>query len=121
MRRRGSAPRLSSLSFRSSSKVRKPAYTYQANLQGGKKYIGMATSKPALVKRIQTQLSGGKGASSVCKQNKPSSISKVFKHPSVAAAKKAEAARYYSTKAILGSQNVRGAGHTKPFASKYRR
>ena len=98
--------------------MRKPAYTYQANLQGGEKYIGMATSKPALVKRIQTQLSGGKGASSVCKQNKPLSISKVFKHPSVAAAKKAETARYYSTKSILGANKVRGAGHTKPFARK---
>ena len=122
MRRRGSAPRSSSHSFRSSFKVRrtpsKPAYTYQANLKGGKKYIGMATSKPALVKRIQTQLSGGKGASSVCKQNKPLSISKVFKHPSVAAAKKAETARYYSTKSILGANKVRGAGHTKPFARK---
>ena len=32
--------------------------------------------------------------------------------------KKAETARYYSTKSILGANKVRGAGHTKPFAGK---
>mmetsp|Transcript_324 Transcript_324/g.367 ORF Transcript_324/g.367 Transcript_324/m.367 type:complete len:139 (-) Transcript_324:318-734(-) len=102
-------------SARASSSNNKPAYTYQANLSGGRKYIGMATSKAALKKRIQTQLSGGKGASSVCRQSKPTSISRVFKHASVAAAKKAETARYHSTKAILGAHKVRGAGHTKAF------
>jgi len=99
----------------------KSAYTYQANLKGGKKYIGMATSKPALKKRIQTQLSGGKGASSVCRKSKPLSISKVFKHTSVTAAKKAETARYHSTKAILGAHKVRGAGHTKAFSGRFNR
>ena len=39
----------------------------------------------------------------------------VFKHTNVAAAKKAETARYHSTKAILGAHKVRGAGHTKAF------
>ena len=93
----------------------KPAYTYQANLKGGKKYIGMATSKSALQTRIKTQLRGGAGASSVCRHSKPLSVTKVFKHTNVAAAKKAETARYHSTKAILGAHKVRGAGHTKAF------
>lgn len=75
----------------------------------------MASSKGALKKRIQTQLSGGRGASSVCRQSKPLYISKVFKHASVSAAKKAETKRYQSTKAILGADKVRGAGHTKAF------
>ena len=98
-----------------SSRSKKPAYTYQANLKGGKKYIGMASSKAHLKARIKTQLKGGRGASSVCRQSKPVSISKVFRHSSVAAAKKAETKRYHSTKAIYGADKVRGAGHTKAF------
>ena len=93
----------------------KPAYTYQANLRGGKKYIGMASSKANLKTRIKTQLSGGKGASSVCRQSKPLSVSKVFRHTSIVAAKQAETKRYHSTKAIYGADKVRGAGHTSAF------
>ena len=78
----------------------------------------MATSKPNLIKRIHTQLSGSKGASSVCRNSKPLSISKVYKHKNIGAAKKAETARYYSTKAILGPDKVRGAGHTKAFSKR---
>ena len=95
-----------------------PAYAYQANLKGGKVYVGMATSKPNLKKRIQTQLSGSKGASSVCRNSKPISVTRVFKHANVKAAKKAETKRYHSTKAILGANKVRGAGHTKAFPKK---
>ena len=51
----------------------------------------------------------------VCKNNKVRSISGVFKHKSVAAAKAAETKRYHSTKSILGSDNVRGAGNTTNF------
>merc|ERR1712070_1279122 len=120
MRGRGSSRRSSSSrsAHRSSGGRQgssKPAYTYQANLKGGKKYIGMATSKSALQTRIKTQLRGGAGASSVCRHSKPLSVTKVFKHTNVAAAKKAETARYHSTKAILGAHKVRGAGHTKAF------
>ena len=112
--RKSSAPsRKGPASSRKSSD--RPAYTYQANLKGGKKYIGMATSKDNLKKRIQTQLSGGKGASSVCRNSKPISITKVYKHKNIDAAKKAETARYHSTKSILGADKVRGAGHTKAF------
>ena len=111
--RRTGSSRKSPASSRKSS-VR-PAYIYQANLKGGKKYIGMATSKDNLKKRIQTQLSGGKGASSVCRNSKPISITKVYKHKNIDAAKKAETARYHSTKSILGADKVRGAGHTKAF------
>ena len=95
-----------------------PAYTYQANLKGGKVYVGMATSKPNLKKRIQTQLSGSKGASSVCRNSKPISVTRVYKHANVEAAKKAETKRYHSTKAKLGANKVRGAGHTKAFPKK---
>jgi len=66
----------------------------------------------------QTQLSGSKGASSVCRNSKPISVTRVFKHANVKAAKKAETKRYHSTKAILGANKVRGAGHTKAFPKK---
>ena len=121
-RRTGSSRKSSAPSRKGPASSRKrsdrPAYTYQANLKGGKKYIGMATSKANVKKRIQTQLSGGKGASSVCRNSKPISITKVYKHKNVAAAKKAETARYHSTKSILGADKVRGAGHTKAFSKR---
>jgi hypothetical protein len=75
----------------------------------------MAHSKASLKKRVAIQKSGGPGASSVCKNNKVRSISGVFKHKSVAAAKAAETKRYHSTKSILGSDKVRGAGNTTNF------
>ena len=119
MRGRGSSRSSSHSAVAAGGRKRssKPAYTYQVNLKGGKKYIGMATSKSALQTRINTQLRGGAGASSVCRHSKPLSVTKVFKHTNVAAAKKAETARYHSTKAILGAHKVRGAarGHTKAF------
>ena len=92
-----------------------PAYTYQVNFSGGRKYIGMAHTKSSLKTRIATQLSGGPGASAVCKNNRARSVSGVFKHKSAAAAKAAETKRYHSTKAALGADKVRGAGHTKDF------
>ena len=109
----------SSSSSSSSSSSRKrssaPAYTYQVNFSGGRKYIGMAHTKSSLKTRIATQLSGGPGASAVCKNNRARSVSGVFKHKSAAAAKAAETKRYHSTKAALGADKVRGAGHTKDF------
>ena len=99
----------------SSSRPSSPAYTYQVNFSGGKRYIGMAHTKTTLKKRIATQLSGGPGASAVCKNNRAHSVSGVFKHKSVTAAKAAETKRYHSTKAALGADKVRGAGHTKDF------
>ena len=75
----------------------------------------MAHSKASLKHRVAIQKSGGPGASSVCKKNKVFSISGVFKHKSVAAAKAAETKRYHSTKSILGANKVRGAGNTKNF------
>jgi len=75
----------------------------------------MAHTKTTLKKRIATQLSGGPGASAVCKNNRAHSVSGVFKHKSVTAAKAAETKRYHSTKAALGADKVRGAGHTKDF------
>jgi len=95
-----------------------PAYTYQANLSGGRAYIGMAHTKSSLKARIATQLSGGPGASAVCKNNRVISVNRVYKHANVTAAKAAETKRYYSTKAALGADKVRGAGHTKDFTKK---
>lgn len=97
------------------SKPSKPAYTYQVNLTRGRKYIGMAHNKQSLQKRIQAQLSQARTASSVCRNAKPLSVSHVFRHANIQAAKQAETKRYYSTKAILGADKVRGAGHTKKF------
>ena len=105
----------SSSSSSSSWKPSAPAYTYQVNFSGGRKYIGMAHTKSSLKTRIATQLSGGPGASAVCKNNRARSVSGVFKHKSAAAAKAAETKRYHSTKAALGADKVRGAGHTKDF------
>ena len=104
-----------SSSSSSSCKPSAPAYTYQVNFSGGRKYIGMAHTKSSLKTRIATQLSGGPGASAVCKNNRARSVSGVFKHKSAAAAKAAETKRYHSTKAALGADKVRGAGHTKDF------
>jgi hypothetical protein len=92
-----------------------PAYTYQVNLRHGKKYIGMAHTKASLKRRIDAQLSQARTASSVCRNLQPLSVSHVWKHPSVQAAKQAETNRYYSAKAILGKDKVRGAGHTRAF------
>lgn len=60
----------------------------------------MATSKPNLKKRIQTQLSGSKGASSVCRNSKPISVTRVFKHANVKAAKKAETKRIFNSETL---------------------
>eukprot|EP00223_Ostreococcus_mediterraneus_P005582 CAMPEP_0174587296 /NCGR_PEP_ID=MMETSP0929-20130131/30604_1 /TAXON_ID=548131 ORGANISM="Ostreococcus mediterraneus, Strain clade-D-RCC2572" /NCGR_SAMPLE_ID=MMETSP0929 /ASSEMBLY_ACC=CAM_ASM_000573 /LENGTH=129 /DNA_ID=CAMNT_0015769339 /DNA_START=10 /DNA_END=399 /DNA_ORIENTATION=+ len=102
----------------SSSQSSAPAYTYQANLSGGRAYIGMAHTKSSLKARIATQLSGGPRASAVCKNNHVISVNRVYKHANVTAAKAAETKRYYSTKAALGADKVRGAGHTKDFTKK---
>ena len=102
--------------YRSSTRrLSRPAYTYQVNLTGGRKYIGMAHTKQSLNRRIHDQLSQAGTASSVCRNAQPLSVTKVWKHSSVQAAKQAETRRYYSTKAILGKDKVRGAGHTKAF------
>lgn len=111
----GRATFKSTSSKRSSSTSSAPAYTYQVNLSGGRKYIGMARTKSSLKTRIATQLTGGRGASVVCANNRALSVSRVFKHADVAAAKRAETKRYHSTKAALGADKVRGAGHTKDF------
>jgi hypothetical protein len=50
--------------------------------------------------------------------SKPISVTRVYKHANVEAAKKAETKRYHSTKAKLGANKVRGAGHTKAFPKK---
>jgi hypothetical protein len=109
-----SSSRGASRPFRASRPSR-PAYTYQVNLTGGRKYIGMAQTKQSLKKRIRDQLSQAENASSVCRNAQPVSVTKVWRHPSVQAAKKAETSRYHSSTAILGKDKVRGAGHTKAF------
>ena len=90
----------------SSSQSSAPAYTYQANLSGGRAYIGMAHTKSSLKARIATQLSGGPRASAVCKNNHVISVNRVYKHANVTAAKAAETKRYYSTKAALGADKL---------------
>ena len=101
--------------MKGNGRSRRAAYTYQVNLQGGKTYIGMAHSTESLKKRIDAQLSQSPSASSVCRHARPVSVTKVWRHANIAAAKQAETRRYYSTKALLGAKNVRGAGNTKRF------
>jgi len=85
-------------------------YTYQANLKGGRKYIGRTTN----LNRRFAQHRNGTGASCM-KRYKPTSFSNVQKHSSLQQAKRAETARYYKTKEAHGANTVRGAGNTKPF------
>ena len=97
-------------STRTNTRNKTTHYTYQANLKGGKKYIGRTTNPS----RRFAQHRNGTGA--ICmKRYKPTSFSNVQKHSSLQQAKRAETARYYKTKEAHGANKVRGAGNTKPF------
>ena len=97
-------------STRTNTRNKTTHYTYQANLKGGKKYIGRTTNPS----RRFAQHRNGTGA--ICmKRYKPTSFLNVQKHSSLQQAKRAETARYYKTKEAHGANKVRGAGNTKPF------
>ena len=52
--------------------------------------------------------------SSVCRNSKPISVTRVYKHKRRGSQEgRFETKRYHSTKAKLGANKVRGAGHTK--------
>ncbi|GMI36537.1 hypothetical protein TrRE_jg10264 [Triparma retinervis] len=77
------------------------------DLGNGKKYVG-STSSPS--KRLKQHYSG-KG-SKYTQKNRPQGVDYVKKHPSEAAAKRAETREYYSAKRQYGD-GVRGAGNTR--------
>ena len=89
------------------------AFTYTANLSGGKKYVGM-TQDPET--RIGAH-HNGRGAK-VTQELATKSVS-FTPHRSLAAAKKAETTSYYDMKNKVGSDNVRGAGYTARFSKRY--
>lgn len=86
------------------------AYCYSLNLQNGKKYVGYTTD---INRRLNEHFSG-RGAK-VTQQLKPLSVNHVQKCKSVENARKAEATVYNNMKNYHGTDQVRGAGHTKRF------
>ena len=88
----------------------KPHYTYEANMPGGRKYVGM-TKNPR--KRFIQHLQG-LGAK-VTRTRPVRSVVKVWRHSSRAVAKRVERLRYFALKRRLGADRVRGAGNTRPF------
>lgn len=89
---------------------KKSHYVYTLNLEGGKKYVGYTSN---LNKRMHQHFSGN--GSMVTKQCKPVSVHAVNKCSSLQAAKNAERIVYHNMKNYHGTNNVRGAGHTKRF------
>ena len=88
----------------------KPHYTYEANMPGGRKYVGM-TKNPR--KRFIQHLQGF--GAKVTRTRPVRSVVKVWRHSSRAVAKRVERLRYFALKRRLGADRVRGAGNTRPF------
>ena len=101
----GRAPAVSVVHPSRYSESKDGHYTYQLNLQYGRKYVGFTSN----LKRIDDH-SNGEGAAWTRKYA-PKSIAYIHKHKSEAAARSAETREYYAAKAKYGDK-VRGAGHT---------
>lgn len=85
-------------------------YTYEANMPGGRKYVGMTKSpRKRFIQHVR-----GLGAR-VTRTSPVKSIVKVWRHSSKAIAKRVERFRYFDLKRRLGADRVRGAGNTRPF------
>lgn len=86
------------------------AFTYTAQLPGGKRYVGYSRN---LEQRFKQHFAGT--GAKVTQELKPKSVT-IEPHRSVAAAKKAETKMYIQQKNELGGDKVRGAGNTARFS-----